>query len=86
MMKAPPPSLESYFQGLQGKNETSPPPLIQNNAPQMQNNPANMEVLKLKQYQAKRNELQHQLVMIDNQIMKIQGALEVLGNLGIRPS
>lgn len=79
MMKAPPPSLESYFQGLQVKNETSPPP-------QMQNNPANIEVMKLKQYQAKRNELQHQLVMIDNQIMKIQGALEVLGNLGIRPS
>lgn len=44
---------------------------------------AQNEVNKLRQLQAKRQELQQQLQSLEAQILKVQGALEVLQALGI---
>jgi len=82
MMKAPPPSLESYLQSIKGgarpPASSAPPP--QGGGP----NPAQQEMEKMRQLQQKKQELEHHLSMINNQIMKSQGALEILQNLGIR--
>jgi hypothetical protein len=39
---------------------------------------------KMRQLQQKKMELEHHLNMVNNQILKTQGALEILQNLGIR--
>ena len=44
------------------------------------------EQSKLKQLVAKRSEIQHQLSMLEQQILKIQGGLEVLQSMGPRLS
>lgn len=84
-MKAPPPSLESYLQSIKGAGNAPNPSTAQNPNPQRGPNPAQQELEKMKQLQSKKQELEHHLSMINNQIMKCQGALEILQNLGIRP-
>jgi hypothetical protein len=81
MMKAPPPSLESYMQAmLKGGGAGGAAPLASNPAASMA---AQTELNKLRQLQAKRTELTQQLQAVDSQIMKVQGALEVLQSLGL---
>jgi len=76
MMKAPPPSIESYMQAMmKGPTPAAPPPAAAA--------AAHNEVNKLRQLQAKRAELAQQLQAIDSQILKVQGALEVLQSLGL---
>ena len=72
-MKSAPPSLESYLQSIKGGANPGP-------------NPAQQEMEKMRQLQQKKMELEHHLSMLNNQIMKCQGALEILQNLGIRAS
>jgi len=84
MMKAPPPSLESYMQAMMkatgGGTAAAPPSLASN---PMANMAAQTELNKLRQLQAKRTELTQHLQAVDAQIMKVQGALEVLQSLGL---
>ena len=81
MMKAPPPSLESYMQAmLKSGGAGGVAPLASNPAASMA---AQTELNKLRQLQAKRTELTQQLQAVDSQIMKVQGALEVLQSLGL---
>lgn len=83
MMKAPPPSLESYLQSIKGSGPPGPGPTP--GPSQSGPNPAQQELEKMKQLQHKKQEIEHHLSMINNQILKCQGALEILQNLGIRP-
>ena len=82
MMKSPPQSLESYFNAIKDQSKVVNTQQTMN----PQQNPANLELMKLKQLQSKRAEFQHQISLIENQLMKVQGALEVLSNIGIRPT
>ena len=84
-MKAPPPSLESYLQSIKGGAASAPQNGPAPNPQQRGPNPVQQELEKMKQLQSKKQELEHHLSMINNQIMKCQGALEILQNLGIRP-
>jgi septal ring factor EnvC (AmiA/AmiB activator) len=65
MMRAP----DSYMQAMKQPQSAQVSALLQ----QEQN--------KLKQLSAKRSELQHQLAMLEQQIIKIQGGMEVLQTL-----
>ena len=80
MMKAPPPSIESYMQAMLKQGAAASSPATPGAA--MASSAAQMEVNKLRQLQAKRTELQQQMQSIDAQILKVQGALEVLQTLG----
>lgn len=75
MMKAPPPSLESYMNAMLKPSATAGS--LQAGAAMMN------EMNKLRQLQAKKNELMQQMQQIDAQIFKVQGALEVLQSLGL---
>jgi predicted ATP-grasp superfamily ATP-dependent carboligase len=61
---------------MKGPTPAAPPPPAAAAA-------AHNEVNKLRQLQAKRAELAQQLQAIDSQILKVQGALEVLQSLGL---
>ena len=79
MMKAPPPSIESYMQAMLKQGASSAP----TPATSLAASAAQAEVNKLRQLQAKRGELQQQINTVDAQILKVQGALEVLQTLGV---
>lgn len=66
------PPMDAYTQAM--KPVSAPPSAIAMLLQQEQN--------KLKQLGAKRSELQHHLAMIEQQILKIQGGMEVLQTLG----
>lgn len=81
-MKAPPPSIESYMQAMM-KQGAGPASAVPSMATSIATSAAQAEVNKLRQLQAKKQELQQQMQSIDAQILKVQGALEVLQTLGI---
>jgi hypothetical protein len=85
MMKPAPPSLESYMNSILKGNV--PNSSSDSKSINLLTNPASGAVLqemnKLRQLQAKKQELQQQMSLIDSQILKTQGALEVLQSLGI---
>lgn len=83
MMRAPPPSLESYMNSIlkPNSNNNSSNPTINPLVPTSQAFMSEMN--KLKQLQAKKQELEQQMNLINSQILKTQGALEVLQALGI---
>ena len=67
------PPMDAYAQAMKPAM-SAPPSTIAMLLQQEQN--------KLKQLGAKRSELQHHLAMIEQQILKIQGGMEVLQTLG----
>lgn len=80
-MRAPPPSLESYMNSILKPNTNGTPTSINPLIPTSQAFMSEMN--KLKQLQAKKQELEQQMNLINSQILKTQGALEVLQALGI---
>lgn len=78
MMRAPPPSLESYMNSiLKPSDKPNPVTTIPTS------NAFMSEMNKLKQLQAKKQELEQQMTLLNSQILKTQGALEVLQALGL---
>jgi hypothetical protein len=84
MMKPAPPSLESYMSSIMKSNGTpsKDTPSI-NPLTHPATGAAFNEMNKLRQLQAKKQELQQQMNFLDAQILKTQGALEVLQSLGM---
>lgn len=84
MMKPAPPSLESYMSSILKGNLPNKEATVAANPLSSPASAAVMqEMNKLRQLQAKKQELQQQMNLIDSQILKTQGALEVLQSLGM---
>lgn len=87
-MRQPPPSLASYMQAIGGASPlSSPSPMNSSPTPQPQNKEAiqgmiQNEMQKFKMLQEKKASLQHELTMIDQNLLKIQGSLEVFQAMG----
>jgi len=93
MMRQPPPSLASYMQAINssGASTTSseasapepkgPDGSIMGNKEALQNMIQN-EMRKFKMFQEKKSSLQHELTMVEQNLLKIQGSLEVFQAMG----
>ena len=83
-MRPPPPSLASYMEAISKKPEDPKPsgglgPQQPNQAVQTM---IQSEMQKYKMLQEKRAALQHELTMIEQNLLKVQGSLEVFQALG----
>lgn len=76
-MRPPPPSLASYMEAISKKPEESPSQPSQAVQGMIQS-----EMQKYKMLQEKRAALQHELTMIEQNLLKVQGSLEVFQALG----
>jgi hypothetical protein len=89
-MRQPPPSLASYMQAISngGSASSQPPVEPQPKAPENTGNKEalqNMiqnEMRKFKMFQEKKASLQHELTMVEQNLLKIQGSLEVFQAMG----
>lgn len=86
MMRQPPPSLASYMQaigsgGAKPDSQASAKPPEQPNRDAIQGMIQN-EMQKFKMFQEKKASLQHELTMIEQNLLKIQGSLEVFQAMG----
>lgn len=75
-MRAPPPSLASYMEAIAKKPEEGHAP---NQGVQAM---IQSEMQKYKMLQEKRASLQHELTMIEQNLLKVQGSLEVFQAMG----
>ena len=89
-MRQPPPSLASYMQAINNGSSstlaTNPPvetKVTENTANKegLQNMIQN-EMRKFKMFQEKKASLQHELTMVEQNLLKIQGSLEVFQAMG----
>jgi len=86
-MRQPPPSLASYMQAINNGSSstlaTNPPVDTENTANKegLQNMIQN-EMRKFKMFQEKKASLQHELTMVEQNLLKIQGSLEVFQAMG----
>jgi len=90
-MRQPPPSLASYMQAISNGGSTSspqPPVEHQTKAPENTGNKEALqhmiqnEMKKFKMFQEKKASLQHELTMVEQNLLKIQGSLEVFQAMG----
>jgi len=86
-MRQPPPSLASYMQAINSGSSstlaTNPPveTKVTANKEGLQNMIQN-EMRKFKMFQEKKASLQHELTMVEQNLLKIQGSLEVFQAMG----
>jgi hypothetical protein len=89
-MRQPPPSLASYMQAINSSESTSTLPADSQktkavpdtgNKEAMQGMIQN-EMKKYKMFQEKKASLQHELTMVEQNLLKIQGSLEVFQAMG----
>lgn len=86
-MRQPPPSLASYMQAINNGSSstlaTNPPveTKVTANKEGLQNMIQN-EMRKFKMFQEKKASLQHELTMVEQNLLKIQGSLEVFQAMG----
>jgi hypothetical protein len=78
MMRAPPPSLASYMEAIAKKPEQGP----LDKAPLALKEMIQNEMQKYKMLQEKKASLHHELTMIDQNLLKVQGSLEVFQAMG----
>ena len=90
-MRQPPPSLASYMQAINSSESTSTLPADSQKTkavPEFFGNKEAMqgmiqnEMKKYKMFQEKKTSLQHELTMVEQNLLKIQGSLEVFQAMG----
>ena len=92
-MRQPPPSLASYMQAINSGNtlasDSTPQEQPKTNVPENTgNNKEALQVMiqnemrKFKMFQEKKASLQHELTMVEQNLLKIQGSLEVFQAMG----
>jgi len=93
LMRPPPSGIEEYLKALTSKSADSKVQLQSQNQPQLQQQQqtVNMtsilqaETNKMQQLQMQKQQLQAQLGQIDQQLLKVQGGLEILKRMaGVR--